>query len=30
MNPPAIINPGMKTLGVTPSAVTLDPTGSFL
>lgn len=30
MNPATVINPGMKTLGVTPSAVILDPTGSFL
>jgi hypothetical protein len=30
MNPPAVINPGMKTLGVAPSAVISDPTGSFL
>ena len=30
MNPPAVINPGMKTLGVMPSAVIVDPTGSFL
>ena len=30
MSPPAIVNPGMKTLGATPSAVILDPTGSFL
>jgi len=30
MNPPAVINPGMKTLGVWPSAVIVDPTGSFL
>lgn len=30
MNPPAVINPGMKTLGVMPSAVIVDPTGNFL
>lgn len=30
MNPPVVINPGMKTLGVMPSAVIVDPTGSFL
>jgi DNA-binding beta-propeller fold protein YncE len=30
MNPPAVFNPGMKTLGVMPSAVILDPSGSFL
>jgi DNA-binding beta-propeller fold protein YncE len=30
MNPAAIINPGMKTLGVMPSAVIFDPTHSFL
>jgi len=30
MNPPAVINPGMKTLGVWPSAMIVDPTGSFL
>jgi Lactonase, 7-bladed beta-propeller len=30
MNPPTVINPGMKTLGVMPSAVTLDFPGSFL
>lgn len=30
MNPPTIINPGMKTLGVMPSAVIFDPTHSFL
>jgi DNA-binding beta-propeller fold protein YncE len=30
MNPPAVINPGMKTLGVMPSAAIVDPTGSFL
>jgi hypothetical protein len=30
MNPPAVINPGMKALGVMPSAVIVDPTGSFL
>jgi hypothetical protein len=30
MNPAAAINPGMKTMGVMPSAAILDPTGSFL
>ena len=30
MNPPAVINSGMKTLGVMPGAVISDPTGSFL
>jgi DNA-binding beta-propeller fold protein YncE len=30
MNPATIINPGMKTLGVMPSAVIFDPTRSFL
>lgn len=30
MNPPAVINPGMKTLGVAPSTVIVDPTGNFL
>jgi DNA-binding beta-propeller fold protein YncE len=30
MNPATIINPGMKTLGVVPSAVILDVSGSFL
>jgi 6-phosphogluconolactonase (cycloisomerase 2 family) len=30
MNPPTVINPGMKTHGVMPSAVTLDFSGSFL
>jgi hypothetical protein len=30
MDPPAAVNPGMKTLGVMPSAVILDPSGSFL
>jgi DNA-binding beta-propeller fold protein YncE len=30
MNPPTVINPGMKTLGIMPSAVIVDPTGSFL
>jgi DNA-binding beta-propeller fold protein YncE len=30
MNPPTVINPGMKTFGVMPSAVILDHSGSFL
>jgi DNA-binding beta-propeller fold protein YncE len=30
MNPATIINPGMKTLGVMPSAVIFDPSRSFL
>jgi 6-phosphogluconolactonase len=30
MNPPTVINPGMKTLGVIPSAVIADPSESFL
>jgi 6-phosphogluconolactonase (cycloisomerase 2 family) len=30
LNPATIVNPGMKTLGVMPSAVTLDFSGSFL
>jgi DNA-binding beta-propeller fold protein YncE len=30
MNPATIVNPGMQTLGVMPSAAILDPTHSFL
>jgi hypothetical protein len=30
INPPTVVNPGMKTLGVIPSAVIADPSGSFL
>jgi hypothetical protein len=30
MNPPTVVNPGMNTLGVMPSAVLVDPTGNFL
>jgi 6-phosphogluconolactonase (cycloisomerase 2 family) len=30
LNPATIVNPGMKTLGAMPSAVTLDFSGSFL
>ena len=30
MNPATVVNPGMKTLGVMPSAVVLDFAGSFL
>jgi DNA-binding beta-propeller fold protein YncE len=30
MNPATVVNPGMKTLDVMPSAVIVDPTGNFL
>ncbi len=30
MNPPTVVNSGMKTLGVMPSAAIVDPTGSYL